>query len=261
MFSSLSVLKVIGRASNAAAGLNVLLSQQQRLISGLIGASVTGPSFLLLPRVPLVGQQRYAARKGTRERKNKKTVKKEVSKKEFIPYAVRLSKIRPEDGPRRLVEKGKPEAIDDVYHMRHFMTKSLSLADTLQFHRESNHPTVYNCPDAIVTAKIELDMSMEKKNRYLDTFSRLLLMPHFFACQPVRKVLAFCKTQEIQDEALKGGADTVGGPELIKRIQVKRFLICSPFKVKSFLSKIFCQFFLSDWRHCFGRLRLLCRPH
>ena len=183
-------------------------------------------SSLLVPRVPLVGQQRHAARKGTRERKVKAKVKQEIVKKEeFVPYAVKMAKLHKPDGPSRIVEKGKPEAIDDVYHIRHFMTRPLSLAEAIQFHRESNHPTVYNCPGAVLTAEIELDMRLEKKNRYLDTFSRLLLMPHLFEYEAPRKILAFCKTQETQDEAIQGGAGAAGGPELVKRIQVCRHLI------------------------------------
>lgn len=216
MFSSLAVLRNLSQH-----GARVFLNaggivQQQRLICGMAAAGS-----LLVPQIPLVEQHRHAARKGTRERKVKKKVKNEIVKKEeFVPYAVKMAKIHKPDGPRRKVEKGKPEAIDDVYHIRHFMIRPVSFADAIQFQRESNHPTVYNSPDAVVTAQVELDMRLEKKNRYLDSFSRLLLMPHLFDYEPPRKILAFCKTQETQEEAIKGGAEAAGGPELIKRIQV-----------------------------------------
>ena len=124
------------------------------------------------------------------------------------------------EGPRRMVEVNKPEVVDDVYFTKHFMTQSMSLADAVQFHRETNHPSVYNSPEALITMKVELDMQLQKKNRYLDNFSRILIMPHRFEYQPIRKVLAFCKTQETQEEAVKAGADAVGGVDLIKRIQV-----------------------------------------
>nr|CAG4641801.1 EOG090X089S [Eurycercus lamellatus] len=170
-------------------------------------------------QVPMVGQQRYAARKGTRERKEKKKVKTEIVKKEeFVPYAVKLAKLHVPDKPKRINEDGKPEAIDDVFFMHHFKSRAISFSDAIQFHRECNDPTVFNSPNSIVSVKVELDMRMEKKNRYLDTFSRLLLLPNSFDSHPPRKILAFCKTQETQDEAIKGGADATGGAELIKRI-------------------------------------------
>nr|SVE77077.1 EOG090X089S [Daphnia lumholtzi]SVE78935.1 EOG090X089S [Daphnia lumholtzi] len=190
--------------------------QQQRLICSLtpVGSS------LLVSRVPLLNQQRYAARKGTRERKGLKKIKAEIAKKEeFVPYKVKLAKLHVPEGPRRLVEINKPEVVDDVYFTKHFMTVPISLADAVQFHRETNHPTVYDSPEALITMKVELNMQLEKKNRYLDNFSRILLLPHSFEYQPVRKVLAFCKTQETQEDATKAGADAVGGLDLIKRIQ------------------------------------------
>lgn len=165
--------------------------------------------------------QRNAARKGTRERKSKAKVKAEIVKKEeFVPYKIKMAKLHVPEGPRRMVEKNKPEAIDDVFVTRHFMTKPITLAEAVQFHRETNHPTIYDSPDALITMKVELDMKLDKKNRYLDNFQRILLLPHHFDYQPERKILALCKTQETQAEAINAGAQAAGGLDLIKRILV-----------------------------------------
>lgn len=215
--STWTALRNLALAGNVYIASRPLVQQQQRLVCSL---TATGSS-LLVTRVPLVNQQRYAARKGTRERKVKAKVKAEIAKKEdFVPYKIKLAKLHVPDGPRRLVEKNKPEVIDDVYVMKHFMTRSISLADAVQFHRETHHPTCYNSPDSLITMKVELDMKLEKKNRYMDNFSRIFLIPHRFEYQPVRKIMAFCKAQDTQEEAVKGGADAVGGLDLIKRIQV-----------------------------------------
>ena len=215
--SSWALLRNIAHVGNVYVGSRCIVQQQHRLICSLPAAA----SSLLVSRVPLISQQRYAARKGTRERKGKKKVKQEIAKKEeFVPYKIKLAKLHVPDGPRRIVEKNKPEAIDDVFITKHFMTRAISLADAVQFHRETNHPSVYNSPEALITMKVELNMQLEKKNRYLDNFSRIVLLPHSFEYQPIRKVLAFCKTQETQEEAIKGGADAVGGLDLVKRIQV-----------------------------------------
>nr|CAG4647161.1 EOG090X089S [Megafenestra aurita]SVE92466.1 EOG090X089S [Megafenestra aurita] len=214
--STWTALRNLALAGNVYIASRPLVQQQQRLVCSL---TATGSS-LLVTRVPLVNQQRYAARKGTRERKVKAKVKAEIAKKEeFVPYKIKLAKLHVPDGPRRLVEKNKPEVIDDVYVMKHFMTRSISLADAVQFHRETHHPTCYNSPDSLITMKVELDMKLEKKNRYMDNFSRIFLIPHRFEYQPVRKIMAFCKAQDTQEEAVKGGADAVGGLDLIKRIQ------------------------------------------
>lgn len=214
---SLTALRNLAQAGNVYIGSRSLVQQQQRLLCGLAASN----SSLLITRPPLISQQRYAARKGTRERKVKAKVKAEIAKKEeFVPYKVKLAKLHVPEGPRRIIEKNKPEVIDDVYVVRHFMNRPVSLAEAVQFHRETNDPSCYNSPDALLTMKVELDMKLEKKNRYLDNFSRILLLPHRFEYQPIRKVMAFCKTQETQDEAVQGGADAVGGLDLIKRVQV-----------------------------------------
>ena len=100
------------------------------------------------------------------------------------------------------------------------MTKFITLAEAIQFQRETNHPTVLNAPEALVSARIELDMQLNKKNRYLDNFTRILLLPHQFEFAAPKKVIAFCKTVETQDTAQAAGADLIGGLDLIKQIQV-----------------------------------------
>lgn len=215
--SSWTALRSLAQVASVHIGNRCMIQQQQRLVGSL--TAVGSP--LLVARVPLLYQHRYAARKGTRERKGKKKVKAELAKKEeFVPYKIKLAKLHVPEGPRRSVEINKPDVIDDVYFTKHFMTVPISLSDAVQFHRETNHPSIYDSPEALLTMKVELNMQLEKKNRYMDNFSRIMLFPHNFEYQAVRKVLAFCKTQETQEDANKAGADAVGGLDLVKRIQV-----------------------------------------
>jgi large subunit ribosomal protein L1 len=248
--SSWTALRSLAQIGSVYIGSRCMIQQQQRFVCNL-----TLPSSLLVSRVPLLNQKRYAARKGTRDRKTKKTSKAEKAKKEeFVPYKLKMAKASGPVGPRRMIELNKPEAIDDVFFTRHFMTRPISLAEAVQFHRETNHPSVYNSPEALISMKVELDMQLQKKNRYMDNFSRIVVLPHSFDFQPIRKVLAFCKTQETQDEAVKAGADAVGGLDLIKRIQVLfHYSIVFQVKIKS-------HFFIV-WRSASYRLRLFYCPH
>nr|CAG4646360.1 EOG090X089S [Macrothrix elegans] len=207
---------ILQASTNCVGAYRSLVSCQKRPLSSLTADNAS----FLVARIPLITQQRYAARKGTRERKTKNKAKVEIAKKEeFVPYKVKLARMYVPEGPRRAVEKNKPEAIDDVFVTRHFMTRAISLTEAIQFHRETNHTTCYDSPEALISMKVELNMQLEKKNRYLDNFSRIVLLPHRFEYQPIRKILALAKTQETQDAAVKGGADAVGGLDLIKRIQ------------------------------------------
>nr|CAG4644065.1 EOG090X089S [Lepidurus arcticus] len=160
----------------------------------------------------------FAARKGTRERKSKNKVKLEIKKEDFIPYKIKMAMKEVPTGSRRKDDTGKALAIDDVFNMKHCQARVFSFAKAVEAHRESMHPTVYARPDSILMAFVELDMRMEKKTRFLDPFSRIVLLPHNFSLGPDKNVLAFAKGQDQQREAIESGALEAGGPELVKKI-------------------------------------------
>lgn len=54
----------------------------------------------------------------------------------------------------------------------------------------------------------------------MDSFHRIVNIPHPFGNYEDRTVLAFCKTPEQTEEAIEAGADIAGGSEIIHRVQV-----------------------------------------
>jgi len=58
------------------------------------------------------------------------------------------------------------------------------------------------------------------QTRFMDSFNRIVNIPHPFGSYDDRTVLAFCKTPEQIKQATDAGADLAGGTELIQRIQV-----------------------------------------
>ncbi|XP_050484382.1 50S ribosomal protein L1 [Bombus huntii] len=167
----------------------------------------------------------YAARKGTRERRRlklrKKKVKAVVEKVGFIPHKQRKKDTKVEVCPLTTInESWKWKAVDDVYLVKYHQQPVYSLKEAIENHRETHHPTMFNKPNAVVNAFIELNMRREKKNRFLDRFTRIINTPHIFTYEKnKRTVLAFCKNLQEQEDAKNAGADLVGGVELIKRIQ------------------------------------------
>ena len=167
----------------------------------------------------------YAARKGTRERwrlkLKKKKVKAVVEQVGFVPHKQRKKETKVEVCPLTTMnESWKWKAVDDVYIVKYHQRPVYSLKEAIENHRETHHPTMFNKPNAVVNAFIELNMRREKKNRYLDKFTRIIDTPHIFTYgQPQRTVLAFCKNPQEQENAKNAGADLVGGIELIKKIQ------------------------------------------
>lgn len=51
---------------------------------------------------------------------------------------------------------------DNVYVQKLYYWKVYSVAEAIQAHRETHHPTIYNQADAEVSVKIELNMQGEK---------------------------------------------------------------------------------------------------
>lgn len=162
----------------------------------------------------------YAARKGTRAKAKAKKVKVEVTKVGFIPHNQRgKDRSVKVNINKHLDDTYKAEAKDDVYPMKYYRWVVYTAEEAVRAHQETHHPTMYNVPDALVYARVELNMEAVKKNRYIDSFTRLCLLPHVFPRDEERTILAFCKGPDLIDSARAAGATTVGGPELVKKIQ------------------------------------------
>lgn len=166
----------------------------------------------------------YAARKGTREKrllaKKKRAKKVVVEQVGFVPYKQQKKKTKVEICPLNNIDDSwKWKAVDDVWIVKYHQQPIYSFQEAIECHRETHHPTMYNKPNAIVNAFIQLNMRREKKNRFVDKFTRIVDTPHIFEYNNKRTVLAFSQNLEEQEEARNAGADYSGGIELIKKIQ------------------------------------------
>ncbi|CAB3251314.1 unnamed protein product [Arctia plantaginis] len=162
----------------------------------------------------------FAARKGTRAKARAKKVKVEVTKVGFIPHNQRgRDKTIKSTVSKHADDIFKPTSNDDVYPLKYYRWVVYTAEQAVEAHRQTHHPTMYNVPDALVSAQIEFNMEAAKKNRYLDSFTRLSLLPHIFPRDEERTILAFCKSSELIKEATDAGATLAGGTDLIKKIQ------------------------------------------
>ncbi|XP_067617324.1 large ribosomal subunit protein uL1 [Eurosta solidaginis] len=166
-----------------------------------------------------------AARKGTREKARKKKVKVEVKKVGFIPHNQRDKKLNLHRENLHFDDSWKQLPKDNVYILKYYRWPVYTVAEAIQCHRETHHPTIYNVPNAPLNVHIELDMQAEKKNRFLDNFQRMALIPHKFDHGEERKILVFTKGNDQVSEAREAGATLVGGIELIKDISNGELLL------------------------------------
>ena len=81
------------------------------------------------------------------------------------------------------------------------------------------HPSMNNDPDALVHVKIEFDLRLNKKDRFMEGFTKMIpIVRAYDRNVPDRQVLCFVPTEEMKLEALQAGAVKAGGPELIMEV-------------------------------------------
>ncbi|XP_037076623.1 39S ribosomal protein L1, mitochondrial-like [Pollicipes pollicipes] len=162
-----------------------------------------------------------AARKGTRERKKAKIVKKEEVKTEWVPENVRRAELlNQQPYPDRRVNRYRlPEPVDDVYVRNWFRWPEYRMEQAVEMHRETHHPTVYNRPHELLFATIELDMQMDKRTRFADPVRQVVTLPHAFEFAAPREVAVFCQSAAARQLAEQIGVTVYGGSELIKQFQ------------------------------------------
>lgn len=113
----------------------------------------------------------------------------------------------------------KPHGVDTVYLSKMFTWKRYSMQEAVDELRLTYHPTQLNKPDAIVEAKIELNLRGSKKGRYLEEFSKMVPIWHYYDRGVSEStVLAFCSTDEQIHQATEAGALKAGGEDLIQEV-------------------------------------------
>jgi len=118
----------------------------------------------------------------------------------------------------------KPFPVDDAWSENYHTWTRLSVAEGLECLREHYHPSMLNDPNAIVWARVEIDMKGSKQGRYMEPFNKMVPLYHAFERGVAEKnILVFAKTQESREEAQNAGANMTGGLELIDSIAKGKF--------------------------------------
>ncbi|XP_075148329.1 mitochondrial ribosomal protein L1 [Haematobia irritans] len=159
-----------------------------------------------------------AARKGTREKARKKKVKVEVKKVGFIPHNERDNKLNILRENKHVDDSWKQVSTDNCYIGKYYRWPVYTVAEAIQCHRETHHPSMYNEPNAPLIVHVEMNMKAEKSTRFVDNFQRMAMMPNKFDHGEERRILVFTKGNDEIAEARQAGATLVGGVELIKDI-------------------------------------------
>lgn len=99
---------------------------------------------------------------------------------------------------RHVDDSWKAVAKDNVWIGRYCRWRIYTVAEAIQCHRETHHPSMYNEPNALLNVTIELNMQGEKKTRFVDKFQRMAMIPHKFDRNEERNILVLAKGEVIQ---------------------------------------------------------------
>ena len=95
----------------------------------------------------------------------------------------------------------------------------LTVSQALECLREHCHPSMLDNPDALVWAKLEFNMANVKKDKYIDSFTKMIPIYNPYERGVADKqILVFCKKPEEIQIAEAAGAKKAGGSDLVQDI-------------------------------------------
>ena len=144
-----------------------------------------------------------------------------------IPHKVQLMLAAKGLGgpPRPIREKDdKTFVADNVYFIDDCAWKRWKFEEAINELRLNNHPSfAYSNPEGLVMAKIEFNLRANKKDNYLDGFTKMVPITHAYdRGVPDRNICAFVTSDEMGNAAVEAGAFKTGGEEFIKELSKGR---------------------------------------
>lgn len=116
--------------------------------------------------------------------------------------------------------KNLDEIVDNVYILDHYKERKLLFQEAMSLIRESHLPDMFDEPNALVEAKVELDLRTKRKTKFIESFRGIVSYPNQFEFATKRKVVAICNAEKSQEEAKNAGAEIVGSSEVIRMLKV-----------------------------------------
>ena len=113
----------------------------------------------------------------------------------------------------------RPFPSDTAWSERHHSWARLDVSEALDCLREHCHPTLLDLPNSLVWAKLEFNMANVKKDKYIESFTKMVPIYHPYERGVAEKhILVFCKTPEEMKHAEDAGAKKAGGSDLVQDI-------------------------------------------
>lgn len=135
---------------------------------------------------------------------------------------------------KRYTDIGKSDLPkDDVFFLDNTKEIGYSIEEAIELHREVLDKAILNEPDALLHARIELNVRLKKKTRFLKELYGVHLHPNDYFFKKTNRVVAICRNDEEADMCREAGATLSGHKDILKLIKSKElmevdydFIIC-----------------------------------
>ncbi|CAD5123794.1 DgyrCDS12105 [Dimorphilus gyrociliatus] len=108
---------------------------------------------------------------------------------------------------------------DNVWLHKFYATPIYSLSESIDNHRQMMQLSMFDMPKAFVYLEADLDLRTKKKTRFLSGVKGTILLPKRFDTGIKKRIIAFCKSAEDKEIALKYGATFFGSTNVIAGIE------------------------------------------
>ena len=108
-----------------------------------------------------------------------------------------------------------------------------TIEEAIDLHREVLDSTILNEPDALLKARIELNLRLKRKTKFLKNLFGVYLYPNDYNFKRTNRVVAICKDEEEAEMCKEAGASLSGHRDILKLIKTKElkevdydFIVC-----------------------------------
>lgn len=135
---------------------------------------------------------------------------------------------------KRYTDIGKKDLPkDDVFFLENIKEISYSIEEAIDLHREVLDKAILNEPDALLHARIELNLRLKKRTKFIKELYGVHLPPNDYFFKRTNRVVAICRNDEEADMCREAGATLSGHKDILKLIKAKElkevdydFIIC-----------------------------------
>jgi len=171
----------------------------------------------------------FAARKGIRIARTRAALARAKQRKtentEKAPWVnpkYRIDKTLVNVVKKRYTDIGKDELPkDNVFFLDNRKEIAYTIEEALELHREVLDKTVLNSPNALVFAKIEMNLRLKKKTKFIKELYGVHLFPNDYSFKRNNRIVAICKDDEEIEMANKLGVTMAGSKDILKLIKAK----------------------------------------